>query len=327
MSRVERYLAYLTGESAVYPERPESRVEAYLDYLCKHGGGGGGADIEEIKEAILELQAAIKDLELFKFPNTIIIGTQLVINHGQVSGFTANDYMKFPFVVDFKHLPFVIDMAFTTSNEVVAQQNIFDSKFGMAFAVKDRHFILAISTNGTNWNLGAITGNHIVQPNTTYYVKIAWDGSTYTMSYSLDSESYVLDGSVVSTNQPYPKTIIIGVGDIDSTHPEPFSGTINLNNARLTVGTEVVWSGMDAVGMQSRMDVSMSNIDEAGEEKFDELALAMGYLRDGAVYTDEQMSAIRAAIGIVTITQEEYDLLEVKNEATIYLITEGDADA
>lgn len=268
-SRSEHYLAYLTGMAPDYPEKPMSRVEWYLDYLCKNGGGGG--DVEEIKRKVAELEQIVTELQLFKFPNATIIGTPKIDN-GQVSGFSAEDYMQFPFIMDFRSKPFAIDMCFTTGDNVSTQQNIFDSKFGLAFAIISGHFVMAISTNGESWNVGAITGTHTVLPNTTYYVRISWDGSKYAIEYSFDASEYTLDATVNSAVQPFPKTVIIGVGDIDSSHPEPFLGTINLNRAYLSVNGTVFWQGMDDSGISTRMAVDMSNIDDAGKEVISGLA-------------------------------------------------------
>ena len=43
-SREEQYLAVIAGITGVQlPEKPESRIEAYLEYIATHGSGGGGA--------------------------------------------------------------------------------------------------------------------------------------------------------------------------------------------------------------------------------------------------------------------------------------------
>lgn len=44
-SRSEEYLnAIATGDASNLPE-PESRMDAYLDYIAKNGGGGGGTEV------------------------------------------------------------------------------------------------------------------------------------------------------------------------------------------------------------------------------------------------------------------------------------------
>ena len=141
--------------------------------------------LNPIKEDISGLDDKINELELFKFPNVTIIGTP-TINNGQISNFSATSYLKFPFLVDFRSQPFEINMCFTTGSNVVNQENIFDSDFGLAFAVRNSRFVIAISTNGTSWDLGEGVGSLAVQPNTTYYVKISWNGSQYVLYYSFD---------------------------------------------------------------------------------------------------------------------------------------------
>ena len=51
--------------------------------------------------------------------------------------------------------------------------------------------------------------------------------------------------------------------------PHPFKGTINLNYAYLTVSGNVIWQGMDDAGLATRADISLDNLDEFGQAKFD----------------------------------------------------------
>ena len=41
-SRTESYLAKAAGEDVTIPEKPESRIEQYLEAIAENGGGGGG---------------------------------------------------------------------------------------------------------------------------------------------------------------------------------------------------------------------------------------------------------------------------------------------
>lgn len=238
------------------------------------------SDILATSMAVSKLNDKIHDIELFKFPNATIIGNP-TINDGQVSDFTANDYLNFPFLVDFKNRPFVINMCFTTGSDVNSQHNIMDSKFGLAIAVQNSHFIAAISTNGSSWDLGANSGTYTVLPNTTYYVSFAWDGSKYELSYSLDKESYIIDISIPGTKSPYPKQVYIGIGDVGGTNPHPFNGIINLNYCNLYISGNLAWQGMDDAGLATRLAVDMSNIDPDGVAKIKEIAGENNYLVNG----------------------------------------------
>lgn len=225
----------------------------------------------KIESNLTDLDDKIKELQLFKFPNMTIIG-EPTINNGQISNFSSTSYLKFPFIVDFHNQAFEINMEFTTGTNVTNQENIFDSDFGLAFAVRNARFVIAVSSNGTNWDLGEGVGTYNVQPNTTYYVKLSWDKSQYVLSYSLNNNAFTNDIIKASTQAPYPKQIYVGVGENFATVVNHFSGIINLNNANLKIANEVVWQGMDDAGLSTRADISLSNIDADGEAKIRDIA-------------------------------------------------------
>lgn len=231
------------------------------------------ADVSEYTDTIQghlqSLHDNIKDIELFKFPNAIIIG-EPNIDHGQVSGFTANDYLQFPFILDLHNRPFQIDFCFTTGNDVTTQQNILDSQFGLALAIRNGKGLMAISHNGTSW-IGEIVGTRNIEPNTTYYARLSWNRINYQTQLSTDGTTYVADMNFGSTQSPYPRTMYIGgcSGSIIGHTPHPFGGTINLNYAYLTVDGNVIWQGMDDAGLATRADISLDNLDEIGQAKFD----------------------------------------------------------
>lgn len=231
------------------------------------------ADVSELTDTVQghlqTLHDNIKDIELFKFPNATIIG-EPIIDHGQVSGFSESNYLQFPFIVDLHNQPFVIDFCFTTGNDVATQQNILDSQFGLALAIANGRGLMAISHNGTSW-AGSVTGTMAIQPNTTYYARMSWNRMNYQTQLSTDGTTYTPDMNFGSTQSPYPRTMFIGgcSGSAIGHTPHPFSGTINLNYAYLTVAGNVIWQGMDDAGLSTRADVSLDNLDEFGQAKFD----------------------------------------------------------
>lgn len=222
-----------------------------------------------MQEHLVNLDGQVAELKLFKLPNATIFG-QPTIQDGQISNFTEQNYLQFPFLVDFAGRPWQIDCAFTTGEDVSQQHNIFDSAFGLAFAFANGHFVLAMSSNGFSWNLGANEGTHAILPSTTYYVRIAWDGTTYSLAFSTDRETYTTDISVASTETLYPKQIIIGKSILSQ--QAIFNGSINLNDAYLTISGKVVWQGMDDAGLATRLAVDMSNIDPEGIHRLYHLA-------------------------------------------------------
>ena len=244
--------------------------------------------------AINEIMNKVDDLELFKFPNATIIGTP-TINNGQISGFSQTSYLQFPFLMDFQGRHFAINMEFTTAADVTNQQNIFDSDFGLAFAIRSGKFVIAVSSNGTSWNIGEGLGTHTVLPNTTYRVQLAWDGTAYKLAYSVNGgESYTEDISLVSTASPFPKQVYIGVGENYAAVLNFFKGIINLNYASLFVADSLVWQGMDDVGLASRLATDLSNIDAAGEQRIKDIAGGGGDVTKA--YVDEQDDLIKDSV-------------------------------
>lgn len=225
--------------------------------------------VEGLTVRVETLEQRVEDLTVSKFPNAIIIGTPQ-IEGGQVSGFSDTDYMQFPFVDISRGLPFDIYFSFTTTNDITTQQNLLDSHYGIAVAIQNGKGVIALSSNGTSWDIGTATGTNTLLPNTTYYVKISWTGTEYNASLSLNETEYAPDMVLTSNKSPYKTTIFIGGGPNlfgpDSTHP--FKGTINFNKSKVVVNSIIVWEGMADVGLASRANVSLNNLDNLGEARF-----------------------------------------------------------
>lgn len=198
------------------------------------------------------------------FPAVTIFG-QPHIEGPQISGFSANDYLQFPFVVNFAGRPWTLHFDIATGADVSKQHNIFDSQFGLAFAFANGHFVMALSSNGESWNLGAPEGTHAILPNQTYHIRMSWDGSIYKLEFSTDEVTWTTDITVASTASLYPRQIVIGKDIFTGTHF--YNGSINFADARLTIAGVIVWEGMEEVGTATRMAIDMSNIDEAGKRR------------------------------------------------------------
>ena len=251
---------------------------------------------------------ALEGISLAKNPNLNLIGGNLNIDSGNVSGFSITDYMQFPFVFNFNGYHWILEKGFTTGSDVTTQQNILDSYYGIAFAIRNGRFVLAISSNGSLWDIANVDGTYSVQANTAYSVKIAWDGTNYTLSYALDETNYTTDITVASALVHHSTQEYVGgepnlYGD-SSQHP--FSGTINLNNWKLTVNGLEVWLGMDDVGLGSRANIDLSNLTEAGQ-----------YMVD-TVKDQNNGSRIKTWTG----TKVQYDAIVTKDSNTLYNITD-----
>lgn len=271
------------------------------------------ATSEDLNAAVEKLDARIDDIELFKFPNAIIVG-EPTINNGQISNFGSGSYLKFPFLVDFKNQAFEINMEITTGSNVTSQENIFDSDFGLAFAIRNGRFVIAVSSNGSNWDLGEGVGSHAVQANSTYRLKLSWNKTNYILAYSTDGgETFVTDITMSGTAQPYPKQIFIGIGENFATEVNHFSGMINMNHANLYISDKLVWQGMDDVGLATRLATDLDNIDPDGIAKVKEivsedLKAKQNKLVPGVNITiDEATNTISASGGVSEVSWDDIE--------------------
>lgn len=250
-----------------YAAKAEKAAQRAVDYSNPNWGFVQG-DINnqaDLMQKFDEVNDKIREIELFKFPNAVIVG-EPTIQSGQVSGFSTVSYLQFPSILDLRGNPFQIDFSFTTAVNVQVQQNILDSRFGLAIAIKDGKGLMAISSNGTSWNIGQAIGTMAIESNTTYYARLMWDGIQYKTLLSTNGTDYVQDMVLVGTQAPFPRTMFIGGCDqLETGHdPHPFLGSINMNKSYLTVRGGVVWQGMDDAGLASRADISLSNLDAEG---------------------------------------------------------------
>lgn len=237
--------------------------------------------VEGLTTRVSTLEERIEDLTTSKFPNIVIVGTPH-IEGGQVSSFSNTDYLQFPFVDISRSLPFDIYFSFTTGSDVVTQQNVLDSYFGIALAIQNSKGVMALSSNGQSWDIGNVTGTNTILPNTTYYAKCSWTGTQYNASLSTNNTTYVPDMVIDSTLTTNKTTIFIGCSPdlFGAGTAHPFKGTINFNNSRVDVQGTTIWEGMADVGLASRANVSLNNLDEVGEKRFTDIQIALDGKQD-----------------------------------------------
>lgn len=227
----------------------------------------------------------INEIELYKTPNLTIVGNP-TITQGQASNFSHNKYLQFPFALDLTDATSIsIVMDITTGADVTTQQNILNSYYGLALAVISGHFVLALSSNGSSWDIAnAVAGTFDVEANTTYFLRLGWTGTDYVLEVSTDGgDTWTTDISVASTVIPHETQVYIGASDnlYGSDTAYPFGGSVNLNNWVITYNGQTFWQGMDDAGLATRANVDLSNLTEVGQNYVHRYATAsvMGEIR------------------------------------------------
>lgn len=137
-------LNYVTDDAFYYAQvdTEEGYVENVYLVIYRNGNFESGEyqlmtdfELSEVNTKVSALEKKVEEIELTKIPNLTLFGSP-TIQSGQIKAFTADNYAQFPFLVDFQSKPFEINMCVTMGANVTAQENIFDSEFGLAFAVR-----------------------------------------------------------------------------------------------------------------------------------------------------------------------------------------------
>lgn len=218
------------------------------------------------KEAFESLTSKVDQLELAKDPNVTVVGTPTILQ-GNISNFDTNSYLIAPFLSSFSNNPFVLHMDIATWADVTTQQNIVDSVYWLAVAIKDWKFLIALSTNGTSWNIWQFDWTNTVLANTDYHVEVEWTWSLVTLKYSTDWTNYTTDITAPLTTALSGKPLYFWWFGATS---HPFKWTFNFNEWYFLSNGNKVWMWMDSVWLETRANVSLSNLDEEGEAKLTE---------------------------------------------------------
>lgn len=200
----------------------------------------------KVDSAKTELNSRIDLIEATSRPNMNIVGSP-TFREGNVSGFSANDYLMFPTQVNVGKNEVNFYMSFTTGPSVTTQQNLLDSWCGLALAIIGGNIVLAVSSNGTEFN----TDRSIVSltPNYSYMIRVSFD---YDVSSPNQYTARVFVGDFaspwcsVSMDDPlFPTATYWGGANPQSGVNHIFGGTINLNECRMVWNGTEVWRGYD----------------------------------------------------------------------------------
>jgi hypothetical protein len=108
--------------------------------------------------------------------------------------------------------------------------------------VQSSRFDIALSSASGSWNITeGIKGTYVVLPETDYWLKLAFNGSSYTLSYSLDGVDYINDITKETTSPVYGG-VTLGIG-VNRVVAEPWLGTIDLTQSYIKINGKYWWSG------------------------------------------------------------------------------------
>lgn len=122
----------------------------------------------------------------------------------------------------------------------------YEKRFGLGVNIDDENKLTMIaSTNGSSWwSAGELKGNTVFALNTNYYIKIVFDGSTYTVLLSTDDSNYTTE-ITHSDSALYSGINICNLGISVASDVNPYwQGYIDLNECYLKINNQTVWQGV-----------------------------------------------------------------------------------
>ena len=183
-----------------------------------------------------------------KQPNAQIIGT-LTNNEGIVSGFNTSNYLILPNSFDVSgNKIWELVTKVTTGSTIEEYASIFASINDGADALwletrSSKHWGLAL-TSGSGWTIANhAVGSYTVQPNTSYWLKLSFNGNAYILSYSLDGVDYVTDITINSSTSIRTLPLAVGIVKGGDAWKCSWNGSIDLNKSYIKINDELWWIG------------------------------------------------------------------------------------
>lgn len=176
-----------------------------------------------------------------------VVGS-LTITDGVYSGFSSANYVKIPITFAPDTLPWEISTKVVTGSDTSTNTKIVhfckgtgsSGRYGAGISVNEGVFTMFLS-GGSSWFSDG-SGTHSVQPNTTYWLRAKYDGSTYTLEYSTNGQDYITDISSVSTSTLVAcPNCYLGIYSTSS-FEGAWAGSIDLKETFVIVNGEYVYS-------------------------------------------------------------------------------------
>ena len=111
---------------------------------------------------------------------------------------------------------------------------------GFSIELNNSKFGAGISSDNSSWNIGWMSGATTVSTNTIYWIKIAFDGSKYSLELSMDGVNYNTEATITSSTKINPSRILI-IGDTAG-NSDYWLGSVYLDGCYIKYNGQIWWS-------------------------------------------------------------------------------------
>lgn len=206
--------------------------------------------------------------------NVNIVGS-LTNTNGVLSGFSTSNYATLPNTFNPSTYSWEKFYKFTTGNDVTTQQLIecfsSSSVLGASIVLQSGGLIVYLSSTGNTWNIASnVSLSGTINANTTYYLRVTFDGSKYEYKISTDNETFTTIGTITNSATIYPYDIRLGINESQA---NPFLGSIDLNSSYININGQRWWNGttqiVDCFTAEGSWQASVSQYGSCGKFVYD----------------------------------------------------------
>lgn len=201
----------------------------------------------DLGETYIKVDGSIwwKTKSEYTYDNFTTTGSPTISADGIVSGFSRYNYISLPEIFNPGASTWEQQIKFTTGSSLsYSHQRLTgtptDMKGGANIVIQSDKLELWLTSTNNSWNIytGDYPSASILQTNTTYWVKLIFDGSKYVLSYSTDGTSFT---DIITVNNSTAVTstqaMSFGAGSGNS----PFYGSIDLSESYINIDGSLWW--------------------------------------------------------------------------------------
>lgn len=179
-------------------------------------------------------------------PNFVKSGDVAVVDKRAYNFYTYRHIDLFNIFNPAQDTPWEVQLKVLTPTSITRRNLLIGSGDGFfrgGFSIElnnQSKFGAGISSDNSSWNIGWMSGTTTVSTNTIYWIKIAFDGSKYSLELSVDGVNYNTEATITSSTKINPSRILI-IGNTAG-NGDYWLGSVYLDGCYIKYNGQIWWS-------------------------------------------------------------------------------------